>query len=252
MRAATRITATCAVVLMGLAACAPNEPGTATPNTSASTSTSTSTVTTVTPTATTTSAVAGASGPSFDCATAATDVEKMVCSDPALASLDRRLAAEYAHALKTAGADRAALQSTQDGWVAGRDECGKAGRNAGRTAEDMHRCLVEAYQTRLVELKIDDPDTVRPPTITYSCPGQQTLTARFYNQFDPPAAVLTHGTDSDTDTDTDTETETETAIVFIERSGSGARYGRTGVEYWEHQGEVTVDFYGDTFVCRTP
>ena len=64
------------------------------------------------------------------------------------------------------------------------------------------------------------------------------MTAQFYNQFDPKAAVLTWGTDK--------------AIVFTERSGSGARYGRDGVEYWEHQVEVTVDFYGNEFVFQTP
>lgn len=64
------------------------------------------------------------------------------------------------------------------------------------------------------------------------------MTAQFYNQFDPKAAVLTWGTD--------------TAIVFAEPSGGGARYGRDGVEFWEHQGEVTVDFYGNESVCQTP
>jgi len=40
-------------------------------------------------------------------------------------------------------------------------------------------------------------------------------------------------------------------ILFIQPSGSGARYGRQGSEYWEHQGEVTLDLAGTKFVCRT-
>lgn len=182
-------------------------------------------------TAGTTTAPSAASGPSFDCAKADAEAEQMVCNDPELAALDRQLAAEYQHAQAQPGADEATLESVQRGWVSGRDDCWKA--------DDVRRCVLEAYQTRLVELKIDDPATVTPPTVTYRCPDPaKAFTAQFYNQFEPPAAVLTWGTDK--------------AIVFSEPSGSGARYGRDGVEYWEHQGEVTVDFYGNTFVCRTP
>jgi uncharacterized protein len=61
---------------------------------------------------------------------------------------------------------------------------------------------------------------------------------RFYNQFDPQTAVLNW--------------KGNPVILFIQPSGSGARYGRQGSEFWEHQGEVTVDTSGTKFVCRTP
>jgi uncharacterized protein len=170
------------------------------------------------------------SGASFDCIKADREVEKMICDDPPLASLDRQLGEEYRHTLAAPGADRSALEGTQRGWVSGRNECWQA--------DEARRCVVEAYRTRLVELKIDDPDTVTPPTVTYECPGGTSFTARFYNQFDPPAAIVTRGAD--------------TAVVFARQSGSGAHYGREGVDYWEHQGQITVDFYGDRFVCSTP
>jgi hypothetical protein len=76
------------------------------------------------------------------------------------------------------------------------------------------------------------------PCRTAACPGDKPFTAHFYNEFDPKAATLTWGSD--------------TAIVFAEQSGSGARYGRDGVEFWEHPGEVTVDFFGNKFACTTP
>ena len=172
-----------------------------------------------------------ATGPSFDCGKAESEAEKLVCSEPRLAALDRQLADEYQHALAEPGTDKAVLESVQRGWVSGRDDCWKA--------DDLRRCVLESYQTRLVELKIDDPDTVRPEAVTYECPdGSKPLTAQFYNQFDPKAAVLTWGTDK--------------AIVFVQPSGSGARYGREGLEFWEHQGEVSVDFYGNEFVCTAP
>ena len=33
------------------------------------------------------------------------------------------------------------------------------------------------------------------------------------------------------------------AILPIARSGSGARYAASGVEFWEHQGEASIDFF---------
>jgi len=169
-------------------------------------------------------------GPSFDCAAAGSEAQRAVCADPQLATLDRQLNDEFQHTLAQPGADKNALHSAQRGWAAGRDDCWKA--------DDIHRCVLDAYRTRLVQLKLDDADTVTPSTVSYRCPGGKPFTARFYNQFDPPTAVLTWGTD--------------TATVFAEQSGSGAKYGRAGVEFWEHQGEVTVDFFGNRFVCTTP
>jgi uncharacterized protein len=180
---------------------------------------------------TTTTTAAPTAAPAINCAKADGDVETLICQNPELVSLDQQLAAEFQHAVDAPAANRAALQTAQDRWRTGRDDCWKA--------DDVHQCVLDAYRSRLVELKIDDPDTVRPETITYRCPDPaKPFTARFYNQFDPPAAVLTWGP--------------ETAIVFAEQTGSGARYGGQGVDYWEHQGEVTVDFRGTKFVCQTP
>ncbi len=166
-----------------------------------------------------------------DCTKADGDVESLICKNPELVTLDQQLAAEFAHAVDEPGANRAALQAAQGSWKTGRDDCWKA--------DDVHQCVLDAYRTKLVELKIDDPDTVTPETVTYQCPDPaKPLTARFYNQFDPPTAVLTWGSES--------------AVLFAEQTGSGARYGRDGVDYWEHQGEVTVDFHGDKFVCTVP
>ena len=86
-----------------------------------------------------------ATGPSFDCGKAESEAEKLVCSEPRLAALDRQLADEYQHALAEPGTDKAVLESVQRGWVSGRDDCWKA--------DDVRRCVLESYQTRLVELK---------------------------------------------------------------------------------------------------
>ncbi len=90
-------------------------------------------------------------GPSFDCAKAESDAEKMVCGDADLAALDRLVADRYAAALAVAegldaGAEQAVddLRAYQRGWIKGRDDCWKA--------EDLRACVEAAYLRREGEL----------------------------------------------------------------------------------------------------
>jgi uncharacterized protein len=168
---------------------------------------------------------------SLDCTKPANKAQQLVCDDPQLTGLDHRLQTAYQQALARSGADQAALTAAQNNWSTVRDNCAQ---NA-----DLHTCVLEAYQTRLVQLAIADPATMAPPVVTYHCPADSgALTAQFYNQFDPPTAVLNWKGNQE--------------ILFIQPSGSGARYGRQGSEYREHQGEVRLDFNGTKFVCSTP
>ncbi|MBD9434600.1 MliC family protein [Pseudoxanthomonas sp. PXM03] len=160
--------------------------------------------------------------PSFDCAKAGSEAEKLVCTDAELAALDRQLAARYAEAKDIDPA-------VQRGWVKGRDECWKA--------DDARLCVLESYRTRLVELAIQAPGLVVPKAVEYRCDdNSKPFTMTFYNDLDPPAAVMTWGNDQ--------------AIVFPQPAASGAKYGRSGIEYWEHQGEASVDFFGNKLSCR--
>jgi uncharacterized protein len=165
-----------------------------------------------------------------DCGKPANSVQQLVCNDPHLTDLDHRLQAAYQQALARTGAAPAALTAAQTSWTAVRDGCAQN--------TDVHTCVLEAYQTRLVQLAIADPATAAPPVVSYHCPADSgPLTAQFYNQFDPPTAVLNWKGNQE--------------ILFLLPSGSGARYGRQGAEYWEHQGEVTLNFNGTKFVCST-
>jgi uncharacterized protein YecT (DUF1311 family) len=90
-------------------------------------------------------------GPSFDCAKAASDAEKLVCEDADLAALDRLVAARYAAALSVAeGLDAGAQQAVDDlrayqrGWIKGRDDCWKS--------DDLRACVGAAYLLREGEL----------------------------------------------------------------------------------------------------
>lgn len=169
-----------------------------------------------------------ATGPSFDCAQIVGEDERLICADPELGALDRRLDATYREALDAAGEHRDVLKATQIGWLKGRGDCWKA--------DDKTRCVREAYLTRLVELQIGDGRGVPPTPVEYDCNHDRPVTATFYNGIEPRAAVITWGNDQ--------------AIAFAQPAVGGVRYTRTGLEFRAHRGEVTVSFDGVTLACR--
>jgi len=174
---------------------------------------------------------ATAAAPSFDCAKASGQVEKLICADEALAALDRKLTETYAKAMKQWPADEQSTQrALQRGWVKGRNECWKA--------DDVRACVEASYRTRIAELQIQSGQLTAPTPVTYTCDGNpgQPFTAAFYRDTDPPSAVLTYGGDQ--------------TIAFIARSASGARYTAANVEFWEHHGEATVEWYGTKLTCK--
>lgn len=80
--------------------------------------------------------------PSFDCARAGTHGEIAVCSDSGLAALDVNMAAQYRRSLASANpAQRQALQSTRDRFLAYRDRC------------PNRQCMAEAYTGRMREIR---------------------------------------------------------------------------------------------------
>lgn len=91
---------------------------------------------------------ARAAAPSFDCAKAASAAEKMVCSDPKLAALDRETERLYRLAStdpSLPAAQAAQLRGTQRGWIKGRDECWKD--------NDKRACVASSYAERVHELR---------------------------------------------------------------------------------------------------
>lgn len=170
------------------------------------------------------------SEPAFDCARAEGQVQQLVCSDDELAGLDRELATVYQTALETLPPDDVPqTKAQQRGWIKGRDDCWKA--------DDVSQCVAGAYRMRIVELQIVSGQLSAPTTVSLTCGdgAQLPFFAAFYNDTSPPAVVLTKGPDQ--------------VIAFIARSGSGARYTSDGVEYWEHQGRASIDWFGAKLVC---
>ena len=89
----------------------------------------------------------------------------------------------------------------------------------------------------IVELRLASPSAPAAKAVQYACDdASKPLSVVFYNALDPQVAVIRLGRDQ--------------AIAFAAPSASGARYTREGVEFWEHQGEATLDFYGTRLSCR--
>jgi len=174
---------------------------------------------------------AATQSPSFDCTKATSEAEKLVCVDARLAALDRQLAALYKRVQTSP--DELDIAAEQRGWIKGRDACSRA--------VDPKRCLVESYQTRLVELTINGGGIQIPAKVEYRCDdNSKPVTAVFYNDIDPTAAVVSWGNDQ--------------AIVFpvpvTQDENNGGRWGREGVDLRTHDDQTTLDFYGTTLHCQ--
>ncbi|WP_298664331.1 hypothetical protein [uncultured Limnobacter sp.] len=83
--------------------------------------------------------VVGAGRPSFDCNKQLRDVEKLICADQFLSSLDMEMAQAYKAALKSG--DSVLLTLDQRSWLTLRDQCGDS------------ECLAQVYQSRIAYLK---------------------------------------------------------------------------------------------------
>ena len=170
------------------------------------------------------------SGPTFDCTKVAGKVETLICADAALAALDRRLADVYARAIaESPGNVAAAQKALQRGWIKGRDDCWKAA--------DAAVCVKREYQSRIVELQIVSGQVVGLAPVTLRCTGAPLapVTATFYNETEPASAVITVGTDQ--------------VMAFRQPAASGTSYAGNGVDYREHQGAVTITWFGATMAC---
>jgi uncharacterized protein YecT (DUF1311 family) len=88
-----------------------------------------------------------APSPSFDCRSAASEIEKAICADAAVARLDRQVAEAYWSKLNNASGatDQVKLKQSQRDWI--------ARRNSGCAGATPGPCLTKFYQDRLVFLK---------------------------------------------------------------------------------------------------
>lgn len=85
--------------------------------------------------------------PSFDCKTAGLNSsETLVCTDPQLSVLDRKMHQVFKAAqIKGKANLQSTLKSEQRGWIKGRDDCWKA--------DDQRQCVYDSYLLRIAELQ---------------------------------------------------------------------------------------------------
>lgn len=166
--------------------------------------------------------------PSFDCSIAIVPVEKLICSDDELASMDKKMAELHRLAAKK---DPNGQRAKQREWMKERNACA--------SSSDMRGCVLASYQQRNAGMEIELGMLQAPKTVAYDCAGlDQTkpMTLAYYNDSYPPAAVLTHGDDQ--------------VVILVQPGGSGSRYVAPGVEFWEHDAEALFTWRGKQYICK--
>lgn len=166
-------------------------------------------------------ASAAAEGPSFSCAEVkAGSIEELVCKDGSLSALDRTLADVYAAAAKKATNEHPpVLKAEQRGWIKGRDECWKS--------DDERACVENQYKRRIAELQAKYRLVAHTDPVTYACddaPGSEVVATFF--ETDPATLIAERGDD--------------VSLMYVQPSGSGAKYQGRNESFWEHQGEATI------------
>ncbi|HQR48291.1 MAG TPA: MliC family protein [Steroidobacteraceae bacterium] len=170
--------------------------------------------------------VAAADGPSFDCRTVeAGSIASLICADSGLSALDRQLAQVYADASKKAVDEHPpVLKAEQRGWIKGRDDCWKS--------DDRRACVEQEYRLRIAELQARYRLVSFTGPFTFVCDapaGGEVVVTHF--RTDPPTLIAERG-DS-------------VSLMFVQPSGSGARYQGRNESFWEHQGVASVTWgYG--------
>ena len=181
------------------------------------------------------SIIVDARGPAFDCSAAEHEIEDLVCDNPALSAMDRRLAEVYGQALAVLDdvADSAEatryLKAEQRGWIKGRNECWKAADKVGCARQGYQRRIAE-LQTRYFLVDVGNP-------VFFKCDDNSEIAATFVPT-DLPTVRLERG-DS-------------VKVGWQVPAASGAKYEADfGVTFWTRGDEATVNWPQDTHISCT-
>ncbi|MFV8783662.1 MliC family protein [Microbulbifer sp. SA54] len=158
-----------------------------------------------------------AATPAFDCSRADSSIEELICQSSDLAALDRQMAEVYAAAQKSSkGQQDKLLKASQVGWIKGRNDCWKS--------DDRSACVSDLYRRRMAELQARYELVASKGPVVYRCTEGEVL-AVFYDTEPRTALVRFDG---------------EESLMYLEPSGSGARYQGRNESLWEHHGEVAI------------
>lgn len=169
---------------------------------------------------------ANATGPSFDCdKVKAGSIEAMICGDEELSALDRKLSGVYSAAsMKATDEHPPVLKAEQRGWIKGRNDCWKSG--------DKRGCIWNEYMRRIADLQARYRLVPNNGPVRFICGGNPAnqVVATFF-QTDPLTLIAERG-DS-------------VSVMYLQPSGSGAKYQGRNETFWEHHGEALITWgYG--------
>lgn len=160
-------------------------------------------------------------GPAFSCDEVEPDgIPAMVCGDEELSALDRKLADVYAAAAKKATNEHPpVLKAEQRGWIKGRDDCWKS--------DDQRACVHAEYERRIAELQARYRLVPHEGPVRYVCDGNPAneVVGTFFRTT-PPTLLAERGDD--------------VSLMYLQPSGSGAKYQGRNESFWEHQGEALI------------
>ena len=174
-----------------------------------------------------------AASPSFDCEKVTGFVEKLICSDAALAAIDVKMAALYAQALKRAPAStKKELRKEQRGWLKTRNAC-------ETYTEPQRNCVSYAYEQRISRLEgliseyTDAGTKPAEDAFTYRCEDGSTLV---FSLLASDQARIARG-------------DAQLTLLHVP-SGSGAKYENGGILFWSKGDEATFEQEGKSTSCR--
>lgn len=168
---------------------------------------------------------------SIDCAKASSDVEQLVCGDPALSAQDQKLGNVYKEAEAKQGTPVPAwFINEQREWNADRDACAKS--------PAMKSCVDSAYTRRIAAIQATSLLVPTKGPVIYSCPlnGDHGEVVAMFADTDPPTVVLERGDKS--------------VVAYFVKAKSGARYEGTNVSFADNGGQVQVMWLGTALTCR--
>jgi len=181
----------------------------------------------------TTGSAADSRGPSFDCSRVEPGgIEALVCGDPDLSALDRKLAEIYRAAVaKAADEHPPVLKAEQRGWIKGRDDCWKSDAQAA--------CVREEYRRRTAELQARYRLVPHRGPVTFACDGSQAneVLATFFAT-DPEVLIAERGD--------------QVSIMYQQPSASGTSYAGRNESFREKGGEalITWGFGAPAMRCK--
>ncbi len=116
------------------------------------------------------------------------------------------------------------LKAEQRGWVKGRNDCWKS--------DDKRKCVEDEYQRRIAELQARYRLVPGNGPITYACDGKPAERGHRHILPDRSPNVIAERGDS-------------VSLMYLQPSGSGAKYQGRNETFWEHHGEALITWgYG--------